>query len=68
MNDPNSQNDEAEIRTPIEHWAKAAREQNRTEIRADHAPPHFDVRCTANAAITGLGCLHSDLGDVFLIG
>jgi ketosteroid isomerase-like protein len=45
MNDPNSQNDEAEIRTPIEHWAKAVREQNRTEIRADHDPRilMFDV-------------------------
>jgi hypothetical protein len=27
MNDPNLQNDEAEIRTLIEHWAKAVREQ-----------------------------------------
>jgi uncharacterized protein (TIGR02246 family) len=45
MNDPNSRNDEAEIRTLIEHWAKAVREQNRTEIRADHDPRilMFDV-------------------------
>lgn len=45
INNPNSQNDEAEIRTFIEHWAKAVREQNRMEIRADHDPRilMFDV-------------------------
>jgi ketosteroid isomerase-like protein/uncharacterized protein YndB with AHSA1/START domain len=38
-------NDEAEIRALIERWAKAVREENRAEIRADHDPAilMFDV-------------------------
>jgi ketosteroid isomerase-like protein len=40
MNDGKSQpavlKDEAEIRTLIERWAKAVREENRAAIRADH--------------------------------
>jgi len=49
MNDARSQpatpNDELEIRKPIEQWAKAVREENRTAIRADHDPSilMFDV-------------------------
>ena len=38
MNDPKSQNEEAEIRTLIGHWAKAVLEQNRTEIRQIMTP------------------------------
>jgi ketosteroid isomerase-like protein/uncharacterized protein YndB with AHSA1/START domain len=38
-------NDEADIRTLIERWAKAVREENRAAIRADHDPSilMFDV-------------------------
>jgi ketosteroid isomerase-like protein len=38
-------NDEADIRTLIERWAKAVREENRADIRADHdhAILMFDV-------------------------
>jgi ketosteroid isomerase-like protein/uncharacterized protein YndB with AHSA1/START domain len=38
-------NDEADIRTLIERWAKAVREENRAGIRADHDPAMlmFDV-------------------------
>jgi ketosteroid isomerase-like protein len=40
MNDTKSQSaaskDEAEIRTLIERWAKAVREEDRAAIRADH--------------------------------
>jgi uncharacterized protein (TIGR02246 family) len=49
MNASNSQLtasiDEAEIRTLIERWAKAVREENRAAIRADHDPGilMFDV-------------------------
>jgi uncharacterized protein (TIGR02246 family) len=49
MNDGKSQpaasNDEAEIRTLIERWAKAVREEDRAAIRADHDPGilMFDV-------------------------
>jgi uncharacterized protein (TIGR02246 family) len=49
MNDTKSQpvpsNDEAEIRTLIERWAKAVRDEDRTAIRADHDPGilMFDV-------------------------
>ena len=42
---PQSSNDEAEIRALIERWAKAVREENRAAIRADHdaAILMFDV-------------------------
>jgi uncharacterized protein (TIGR02246 family) len=49
MNDtkskPAASNDEAEIRTLIERWAKAVREENRAAIRDDHDPGilMFDV-------------------------
>jgi ketosteroid isomerase-like protein len=48
MNGTKSQpasNDEAEIRTLIERWAKAVREENRAAIRAEHDPGilMFDV-------------------------
>jgi uncharacterized protein (TIGR02246 family) len=38
-------NDEAEIRTLIERWAKSVREENRAGIRAEHDPDilMFDV-------------------------
>jgi ketosteroid isomerase-like protein len=42
---PPAWNDEAGIRTLIERWAKAVREENRAAIRADHDPGilMFDV-------------------------
>jgi uncharacterized protein (TIGR02246 family) len=49
MSDSKSQplalTDEAEIRSLIEQWAKAVREENRAAIRADHDPDilMFDV-------------------------
>ena len=49
MSDSRSQRpaltDEAEIRSLIEQWAKAVREENRAAIRADHDPDilMFDV-------------------------
>src|SRR5258707_8741664 len=49
MNDGKSQpaasKDEAEIRTLIDRWARAVREENRAAIRADHDPGilMFDV-------------------------
>ena len=49
MNDTKSQvavsNDEAEIRTLVERWAKGVREENRAAIRAAHDPGilMFDV-------------------------
>src|SRR5258705_10157447 len=42
---PTASSDETEIRTLIERWAKAVREENRAAIRADHDPAilMFDV-------------------------
>jgi uncharacterized protein (TIGR02246 family) len=44
-NQPSASNDEAEIRSLIERWAKAVREENRDAIRAGHDPDilMFDV-------------------------
>jgi hypothetical protein len=57
--------DEAQIHAPIDRWAKAVRDADRTGHPSGLRPGHSDVRCASTVPFSGFGCPHGNLGDVF---
>jgi ketosteroid isomerase-like protein len=60
-------NNEAEIRTLIERWAKAVREENRAAIRLDHDSDILMFDVPPPFLSQGLDA-YGDLGGVIFLG